>query len=63
MFKKKQNFWFSAALIYLGFFALIAIAMYITQSAVPLWALLLAPSFSYDDVNDEEEETEDEEKE
>lgn len=43
--------WFAIALIYVGFFALIASAVYITQSAIPLLALFLTPSFetSYDD--------------
>ena len=33
----------AVALIYLGFFGLIGAAVYITGSATPLWALLLAP--------------------
>jgi hypothetical protein len=32
------------SLIYLGFFALIGTAVYFTQSAMCLWALLLTPS-------------------
>lgn len=32
------------ALIYLGFFALIAAVCYVTKSAMPLWALLLTPT-------------------
>jgi hypothetical protein len=32
------------SLIYLGFFALIGVAVYYTQSAMCLWALLLTPS-------------------
>ena len=33
-------------IIYLGFFALIAFAMYISQSLLPLMALLLLPEVS-----------------
>lgn len=36
---------FSVALVYLGFFSLIGFAVYLTKSAWPLWALLLAPSY------------------
>jgi hypothetical protein len=32
------------SLIYLGFFGLIGTAIYFTQSAMCLWALLLTPS-------------------
>lgn len=32
------------ALIYVAFFGLIAAACYWTESAMPLWALLLTPS-------------------
>jgi hypothetical protein len=32
------------SLIYLGFFGLIGTAVYFTQSAMCLWALLLTPS-------------------
>lgn len=38
---------FSAALVYLGFFGLIAFAVFYTHSAVPLWALVLTPDFKY----------------
>jgi hypothetical protein len=34
----------STALIYIGFFALIAAACYVTKTATPLWALLLTPT-------------------
>lgn len=37
---------FSIALVYLGFFGLIGGAVYFTESAMPLWALLLMPSYS-----------------
>ena len=36
---------FSVALIFLGFFALIGFAVWFTGSAMPLWALLLAPEY------------------
>jgi hypothetical protein len=36
-------------LIYLGFFGLIGTALYITQSATCLWALLLTPSLKMND--------------
>ena len=35
--------------IYLGFFALIGTAVYFTQSAMCLWALLLTPSLKTKD--------------
>lgn len=37
---------FSAALIYLGFFALIGFTIYFTESAWPLIALILTPSYT-----------------
>jgi hypothetical protein len=43
--------WFSIALIYIAFFALIGAAVWFTKSAMPLWALLLTPSFKYKDEN------------
>jgi hypothetical protein len=36
-------------LIYLGFFGLIGTAVYFTQSAICLWALLLTPSLKMND--------------
>lgn len=45
---------FSIALIYLGFFALIGVAVYLINSALPLWALLLMPSYSNKKDNDDE---------
>jgi len=46
----------SIALIYIAFFALIGAACYFTKSAMPLWALLLAPSYkSKTDNNDDDE--------
>ena len=35
---------FTAA--YLGFFALIGFAIYVTESAIPLFAILIMPSFN-----------------
>jgi hypothetical protein len=37
------------SLIYLGFFGLIGTALYITQNANCLWALLLTPSINTED--------------
>lgn len=34
----------SIALIYIAFFGLIGGVCYLTESAIPLWALLLTPS-------------------
>ena len=42
--------WFkmiTIALVYTGFFALLGFTVYFTNSAKPLWALLIAPSLSY----------------
>jgi hypothetical protein len=36
-------------LMYLGFFALIGFAIYFSGRLLPLWALLLAPSYKSDD--------------
>ena len=33
-----------SALIYLGFYSAVAAGCYISQSAYPLWALILSPS-------------------
>ena len=35
---------YPVALIYIAFFALIGVAVWLTSSAMPLWALLLTPS-------------------
>lgn len=35
---------YPVALIYIAFFALIGVSVYLTNSATPLWALLLTPS-------------------
>jgi hypothetical protein len=35
-----------AALIYVAFYAVIGVGIYVTQSALPLFALLLAPEVS-----------------
>jgi len=39
-----KNNMFAIALIYIAFFGLIGAAIYFTNSATPLWALLLTPS-------------------
>lgn len=38
---------FAIAVIYASFFGAIAFGMYITQSATPLWAILLTPSVKW----------------
>jgi len=53
MWKLKGLHWFAIALVYVAFLGLIGWAIYLTNSATPLWALLLTPSFSL--KNDEEE--------
>lgn len=35
------------SMLYVSFFGLIGCAVYITESATPLWALLLTPSVSF----------------
>ena len=35
--------------IYVAFFTLIGITVYITKSAIPLWALLLTPTYKSED--------------
>jgi hypothetical protein len=35
----------SIALVFIAFFSLIGAACYFTTSAMPLWALLLAPTY------------------
>lgn len=42
---------YSVAIIYASFFGLIGFAVYFTNSAAPLWALLLMPSFKSKKVN------------
>lgn len=39
----------SIAIVYVAFFTLIGVAVYLTQSATPLWALLLTPTYRHDD--------------
>jgi hypothetical protein len=51
---KKLN-WFAIALVYVAFFGLIAVAVWITKSGLPLFALLLTPSFPSE--NDDNEST------
>jgi hypothetical protein len=46
----------SISLIYLGFFALIGTATYITNNGNCLWALLLTPSLTYKQEDDGESE-------
>ena len=41
--------------VYLGFYSLIAVAIYWTKSAAPLWALLLTPTSRYHDDGKKEE--------
>ena len=41
----------SIALIYIAFFGLIGFACYFTNSAMPLWALLLTPTYKKSDEN------------
>jgi len=53
MWKLKGLHWFAITLVYVAFFGLIGWAIYLTNSATPLWALILAPSFS--SKNDGEE--------
>jgi len=42
----------SIALIYIAFFGLIGGACYFTQSAIPLWALLLTPTYKTESDED-----------
>jgi hypothetical protein len=41
----------SYSLIYIAFFTLIGVAIYLTNSAMPLWALLLTPSIKVKSKN------------
>jgi hypothetical protein len=43
------------AVVKVSFFALIGLAMIITQSAMPLWALLLIPNKLHDVVKEKAE--------
>jgi len=43
----------SIALIYIAFFSLIGFAVYFTNSATPLWGLLLTPT--YKNTEDEQD--------
>lgn len=54
MWELKGLHWFAIALVYIAFFGLIGWVVYVTNSATPLWALLLTPSFTSN--NDEENE-------
>jgi len=42
---------FPVALIYVGFFTMITLAVIFTSSGWPLWALLLAPSIKRTEEN------------
>lgn len=44
----------SVTLIYIAFFALIGAAIWMTESATPLWALLLAPAITTSKNSDNE---------
>ncbi len=44
----------SVALIYMAFFGLIGATVWLTGSALPLWALLLTPSYKHEDDNKSE---------
>ncbi|UCG54236.1 MAG: hypothetical protein JSV32_06495 [Dehalococcoidia bacterium] len=46
----------SVALIYIAFAALIGFAVYITQSAIPLLALIFTPSVSIEEGNKKKKE-------
>jgi len=45
--------YFSIALIYLGFFTLIGVALYVTNNPHVLWALLLTPTINFNKQNDD----------
>jgi hypothetical protein len=45
---------FAFALIYVGFYSLIALVCYFTASAWPLLALMLSPSVSWTDGENDE---------
>ena len=53
MWKLNGLHWFAITLIYIAFFGLIGVAIYLTKSASPLWALLLTPTFSSKNDTDE----------
>ena len=55
MWKKKELHWYAIALIYVAFFGLIGWAVYLTNSATPLWALLLTPSLSTENKENKED--------
>jgi hypothetical protein len=44
----------SIALVYIAFFSLIGAACYFTTSAMPLWALLLTPTYKMTNEDDKE---------
>lgn len=42
--KSKNNIWFAIAMIWVSMSIAVSIAMYITKSATPLWAMII-PTF------------------
>ena len=44
----------STALIYIGFFSLIGVALYVTKNPHVLWALLLTPTINLNTKTDDE---------
>ena len=46
----------SFALIYLGFFSLVGLALYITKNPHTLWSLVLLPTINYSGKKEDEEE-------
>lgn len=46
----------SFALIYLGFFSLVGLALYITENPHTLWSLVLLPTINYNGDNKNKEE-------
>jgi hypothetical protein len=45
----------SFALIYLGFFSLVGLALYITKNPHTLWSLVLLPTINYSGKKEDEE--------
>jgi len=41
------GYWLCVAAVYASFFSVIGFACWLTGSASPLWALLIAPSFKF----------------
>jgi len=53
MWKNKKE-WIFVGVVYILFFFIIGMAIYITKSGAPLWALLLIPSFSVKNDDDDD---------